>query len=345
VSRITVLGAVNSYTGYGLHTIQAVRDIETLSGAYVSVRALSTSEAFGARIPMDIRRRFVNGPQPEPWELLIHPPNFLPTPGKKTAYFSMWEATRLPPKGRSLLNKATVVFTPSHWNASTFSACGVDVPIEVVPLGINTKAFYYRPPPQRLDGLCVFGAAGRMAHGGVRKGINEVIEAFLAAFPKQDDARLRIKCWPDCPVAKVRDNRISITAAYLSDDEVAEWFSGIHVFVSAARAEGWGLMQHQAMAVGRPIITVDFGGVREFFKPAMGYALPYRMVQATKAYDGCGHWAEPDFDDFVSMMRHVYERREQAQEKGRAAAVAMMGTDWLDANRVLVSKLMKLGAL
>lgn len=343
MNRLTLLAPVNHYTGYGLHTIQIARDIERLSGAYVSVRATSTSEAFGATIPADIRQRLVSGPQPEHWELLLHPPNFLPTPDKLTAYFTMWEATRLPPGGVNLLNRAEVVFTPSQWNASCFSACGVERPIRVVPLGINTGVFHYRPWPEPEP--FVFGTAGRMAHGGVRKGINEVIDAFQAAFPCERDVRLKVKCWPDCPVKAVQDARIQITAAYLGEPQLADWFAGIHVFVSAARSEGWGLMQHQAMAVGRPVMSVDFGGVREFFRPELGYALPYELKPAQKGYAGCGHWAQPSFDGLVESFRRAYEHRSEALEKGARSAAAVEGTDWSQANAVLVERLREVGAL
>jgi hypothetical protein len=32
------------------------------------------------------------------------------------------------------------------------------------------------------------------------------------------------------------------------------------------------------------------------------------------------HWAEPDEDHLVQLMRHVYENREEAKERGRKAA-------------------------
>ncbi len=166
-------------------------------------------------------------------------------------------------------------------------------PIEVVPLGINQDVFRYRPFNGEFPEVLTFGAAGRMAHGGVRKGINEVIAAFLAAFPKKiKDVRLRVKCFPDCPVSKVKDPRIEIVQACLSDAQLADWFGSLNCFVSAARAEGWGLMQHQSMSMGRPVASVKFGGVTEFFDERVGYALPFTLEPAKLAYAGCGHWAD-----------------------------------------------------
>lgn len=341
--RLTFAGPINGYTGYGLHSLQIIRDLQRLTGAYVSVRAVSKGEAFGCPIPADIKALFVSQPQPEEWELLLHPPNFMPTPGKRTAYFTMWESTKLPLRGASMLNKAEVVLVPCEWNASCFSACGVTSSIRVVPLGIKTDIFNYKPFPSH--DLCVFGAAGRMAHGGVRKGINEVIEAFLKAFPNEPDARLKVKCFPDCKVSHVTDPRIEITQAYLTDHQMADWYGSLTCFVSAAKSEGWGLMQHQSMAVGRPIISVCFGGVKEFFVPGTGYPVDYKLEPAKFDYAGCGHWAEPNEDHIIARMREVYDNRYEAQVRGLKASDAVSHLSWENHSWQLSRVLTEVGAL
>lgn len=326
MKRLSFVGPVNTFTGYGLHALQIIRDLEKNNGLYVSVRPTQLTEAFGATVPVDVRERIVNGPQPEEWELLLHPPNLLPTPGKKTAYFTMWESTRLPAVGVKFLNQAKVVIVPCQWNASCFSASGVDAPIRVVPLGINDKVFKYRP--MNMDGKTVFGAAGRMAHGGVRKGINEVITLFQKAFPDNDDVVLRVKCFPDCDVSKVADPRIEIIQQYLTEQEMADWYASLTCFVSAAKAEGWGLMQHQAMATGRPVIGVNFGGVAEFFGPHNGYAVEHKLVPAVAHYRGCGHWAEPDELGMIYWMQWIRDDRADACEKGMIASENVSRLTW-----------------
>lgn len=346
MKRITFVGPINSYTGYGLHSLQIIRDIERLAGAYVSVRTLSKSEAFGAKVPVDISGRFVLQPQPEDWEVLLHPPDFLPTPGKKTAYFTMWETTKLPPQCATLINKANVTIVPCHWNATILSACGVTTPIRVVPLGVHEKIFHWKRYPEE-DAPFTFGAAGRMAHGGVRKGINEVIEAFRKAFPPSvTNVRLKIKCFPDCPVHKIPDSRIEITQAYLSDEQMADWYASLNVFVSAARGEGWGLMQHQAMACGRPVMSVNFGGVTEFFDPELGFSLPFDYELAGGSYKGCGHWAVAREKDMIQLMRDAVEMdRNTHINKGMFAALAVKHLTWDNHSRQLVKVLEEFGAL
>lgn len=345
MKRLTLLGAVNSYTSFGALTEGFTRGIEKLTGAHVSIRALATSEAFGSKVPADIRARFVSGPQPEEWEFLIHPPDFAPTPGKRTIAFSMWESTRLAPMAVDILNRMEAVIVPCAWCASCFSASGVDRPIRIVPLGINTDVFRYRPVPETIKDICVFGCAGRMAHGGVRKGINEVIELFERAFPCEMDVRLKVKCWPDCQVDKIRDPRVQVTQAYLTEEAMGDWFNEIHCFVSAARGEAWGLMQNQGMAIGRPVITINFGGLQEFFQPELGYAVDYKLAPAKGAYTGMGHWAEPSEQGMIDAMREVYSNRAKAIHKGMAAATHVRHLSLENSHRQLVKVLEEFGAL
>lgn len=350
MKRLTLVASIDNATGYGLHAIQIVRDIERLTGAHVAIRPIKHVQMFGANIPPDIRQRFVSGPQPEEWELVLAPPIFRPTPGKRTAYFSMWEATRLPPGGAALLNMADIVIVPSSWGASCFSASGVDKTMRIVPLGIDTSIFHLRPQenapePAKAGVRAVFGTAGRMSHGGVRKGINEVIDLFKRAFPTESDVLLRVKVHPDCPVTKSDDPRIEIKQAHLSDEELSDWFAALTCFVSAARGEGWGLMQHQAMATGRPVIAARFAGLTEFLTEDNGFCVPFILGAAEQAYAGCGHWAWPSDDGFITLMRAIHREPHLAAQKGAQAASDVWDLTWENSNRKLIEVLKEVGAL
>lgn len=344
MKRLTLVCPVNTFSGYGQHSIQYARWIEKLTGAYVSIRAITVCEAFGATIPPDIRARIVTGVQPEEFELLIHPPHkFLPTPGKKTIWYTLWESTRLPPTASMLLNRSKCVVTASAWNANMLSSCGVERPIRIVPLGSDPQFFQWRPMPE--GGPTVFGTAGRMAHGGVRKGINEVIRLFQKAFVDGENVRLKVKCFDDCPVEKPDDPRIEITQGYLSEQAMADWVASLHCFVSAAKAEGWGLIQMEAMQMGRPVITIDFGGVSEFFDTSAGYSIPWKFGPGKGAYDGCGHWANPDPLAIVLAMREVYHNRTLAEMKGTEAHERTKHLTWEASAMRMIEVLQEFGAL
>ncbi len=340
-NRVVLRAPINAYTGYGLHACQIVSDLESF-GCDLNIRAIDMDERF-AIVPDRIKRNIVAEEIPDEWELLLHPPTLLPSWGKRTVYFTMWESTRLPNGGANCLNRAECIIVPSRWNAECLKLSGVKAPIKLVPLGINTDVFKFAP--MNMHGPCVFGAAGRMAHGGIRKGINQVIEAFLTAFPRQKDVRLHVKGFPDCEIMKVSDPRVQVVQECLTEERLARWFAGLTCFVSAARGEGWGLMQQQALACGRPIISVRYGGVAEFFDPSMGYPLAFSIKPAAGHYSGCGDWAEPDHKHLISLMRRVYRDRKEARSLGAAGARSVAHLAWKSSNRALFDVLCELGMI
>lgn len=323
-NRILFRTPVNGYTGYGLHAFQIVNGLLQM-GYEVHIRYTSLDIQFGS-IPQYVASRMVEQDQHDEWELLLHSPGYPCAPGRKTIYFTMWESTELPKGVAKILNQAECIVVPSHWNSACFLTSGVQRPIRVVPLGINVKAFHYSD--MDMTGPCVFGTGGRLNSGGQRKAIGDVIEAFLKAFPRERDVRLNVKLFPDCNLGNLDDSRIDITRAFLSEEQLKSWFTGITCFVSASRGEGWGLMQQQALAVGRPLASVIYGGVAEFFSAKMGYPLQFNLVPAQGFYANCGCWAEVDKEHLISIMRDVYVDRVKARNLGCNGALAVSKLTW-----------------
>lgn len=339
--RILFRAPLNGYTGYGLHASQIVTDLQGM-GYEFTIRAIDINETF-APIPMNVRKTIIAQEHPGEWELVLCPPGFAPQKGKKTVHFTMWETSKLSPHAVLNLNRCQCVIVPTAWNASAFYDSGVKVPIHIVPLGINTNVFQFRP--MDMQGACIFGTAGRLESGGIRKGINLVIDSFKKSFPTQKDVYLYVKIFPDCDVPFESDSRIRFNREYFSEEKMAAWFQKLTCFVSGARGEGWGLMQHQALATGRPIISVRFGGTAEFFKERMGYPLDFRLVPAKDLYSDCGLWAEPDEKHLIQLMRQVYRKREQAQKLGLNAAHFASKLTWQESSKKLKQVLQKVGLI
>jgi len=337
--QILLRASVNTYTGYGLHAVAIISGL-TRQGYDLQIAPIGFDEKFSA-IPESIKNRITYADNNGNWELLLYPPNKKPTPGKKTVYLTMWEATRIPQQYIPYLNMAECLIVPCRWNVENFTAQGVTRPIYQVPLGIYTNIYKYSP--MLLDGPCIFGAAGRLASGGIRKGLDKVIDAFQEAFPVEQDVRLYVKAFSDCPLPEANDPRIVILQKYLTDQEMAAWYRSITCFVSASSGEAWGLMQHQAMATGRPIISVDYGGVKEFFSKDTGYPLDYKLVPADKFYANCGVWAEPSLESLIEQMRNVYQDRKKAELLGRLSSKQVSGLSWRASNQQLAQVLRHIG--
>lgn len=252
------------------------------------------------------------------WPCVIAPHGMMPR-ARITAMMTMWETTRLRSKNPqykdaiALLNQARVVIVPCSWNATVFSANGINTPIRIAPLCSDTRIF--RPAPNDVSGILTFGTAGRIVGGGTRKGLDLVVEAFRLAFPREKDVRLRVKCFPSDPPIKADDSRIHICNRCLPIADLKAWYDSLNVYVSASKSEGWGRHQHEAMCCGRPLIGVNFGGVCEFFNEDNGYAVDWTMTPGEGVYETMGHYATPNFDSLVDQMRAVYLDRETLAQK------------------------------
>lgn len=295
----TVAGPVNCYTGLGRDVCKLV-NYAVRNGYNVNVDPYLVDERLP--IPHSVKSKIrIRGVGDDP-RVLICPLTELPKYiGRGDVVMSMWESTRLPEGSVELLNKnAALLITPSNWCATVFSANGVNVPIEVVPLGCDLD--FFKPfKRNKRNSKFVFGAAGRLGHGGVRKGIEDTIEAFKLAFPKgTEKVSLSLKLFEDCYIPKTvsSDKRISVIADSLSDASVLKWYQSIDCFVCLSKAEGWGNHVHEAMAMGIPVIAPCYSGLADLV-PKMD-SVPFSIIEATEGY--LGHWCQPNIKEAASTM-------------------------------------------
>jgi glycosyltransferase involved in cell wall biosynthesis len=183
----------------------------------------------------------------------------------------------------------------------------------------------------------VFGTAAALHSGGVRKNVHQVIELFQAAFPVED-VRLRVKLTPDCPALTFDDPRVEVSRTAMPPLALASWYRSLSAFVSASRAEGFGLHLVEAMACGRPVIGSCYSAVGEYFDESVGYPVPYDVVPAT-GYEYTGNWAAPREDDMIVQMRRVFHDLEEARRLGRRAAARARRFTWKAATHRLVTVL------
>ena len=93
-------------------------------------------------------------------------------------------------------------------------------------------------------------------------------------------------------------------------------------YASLDRGEGFGLPGFEAGAAGNPIIVTGFGGVTEYAKPDNSYLVNYTLSPVfgmpwSPWYTLDQLWAEVDVKHAADLMRHVYENRDEAKDKGR----------------------------
>ena len=82
----------------------------------------------------------------------------------------------------------------------------------------------------------------------------------------------------------------------------------------------------EAMACGKPVIVTGEGPAPEFCAADTGYLILAREIAVAEPPPPLGKftsewtWFEPDVNVLAQTMRHVFENREEAMQRGRAAA-------------------------
>ena len=210
-------------------------------GTKVALRANRTST-----VAPVFKEYLVTGYRATEWEVIIGQPLFVPTPRKKTVYFTRWDDGVTDPWKVELLGRANVKIVPSRWDAQMFRDAGVEGEIHVIPLGCN-PTLVGKESRSRNDTF-LFGAAPS----------DEVIALFREAFPHNRDAMLHLM-----PVDLWR----------------MPYFLSIHAFIDISD-DTLGLLAIDAMACGAPVIASAVGTRTQFLTNETGY--PVRPTKEGK---------------------------------------------------------------
>jgi len=261
----------------------------------------------------------------EDLDLLIYPPchdlnfnnfMFFLNPYKKRIHFTMWESSRINDIFIEQMNNMRAIIVPNKWNKANFEAQGCEVPIHVINLFVDTNIFNYQQPIVKNE--FVFGTANK----DPRKRLEDVVRCFNKAFPDKKDVKLRIKISPKENYDKnFTSNKIEICKSSLDLNQLRDWYSYNDCFVSCVSAEGWGLMQHESMACGRPVIAAKYAGLSEFMTEENSFCVNYEEVPAEGFWKApAAKWSKYDEENLIETMRFAYNNPSTVEAKGILAS-------------------------
>lgn len=211
------------------------------------------------------------------------------------------------------------IFVCSHWGKNVIEENGIPVPVNVVPLGVDTAIFNpsrSNPPKDKV----VFFNCGKWE---VRKGHPELAEAFNRAFKPSDNVELWLMCdnpfYPPELKSKFenmfllspmgRAGKIKLLPRVESHLQVAKLMGAATVGVFPAKAEGWNLELLEMMAIGKPVIASMYAGHTEFCNSDNATLLvSSKMERANDGvwFHGQGNWRSIDVDELTLALRHQY---------------------------------------
>ena len=243
-----------------------------------------------------------------------------------------WELSRFPADWNDRFSYLDEVWVASSFVQTAVAAASpipvvrirpcLDVtagPVSRQELGLPEDAFTF---------LYIFD----ILNGCERKNPLGLIEAYRRAFPSQSRQTalvLKINNLDKSPEQRQRLLRAAervkaiIIDRYMPRPELNSLINACDAYVSLHRAEGFGLTIAEAMWLGKPVIATAYSGNMDFMTPSNSHAVGFRLVELDQDYPPYQHgsvWAEPDLDHAASLMRRVYEQRDQAAAMGAQAA-------------------------
>ena len=174
-----------------------------------------------------------------------------------------------------------------------------------------------------------------------RKNPRGAIDAWLMAFPTPGAGRLIVKSLAQA-AGHPRFEALRALAGHRPDIEfqaetldargTETLIAGCDILISLHRAEGFGLPLAEAMAGGLAVIATGWSGNMQFMTAENSIPLPYRLVPASRAYNGpSARWAEPDVPAAAEALRQLVGDAGLRQKLGQRARedIAALSGAWV----------------
>ena len=204
------------------------------------------------------------------------------------------------------------MLTPSDYSRQIMKNCGVDIPIELFPHGIDPDLLHARvkPKDKEVFTYCYVGELSR------RKGSIDLIEAFIDISKIVPDAKLILRAnthmqYYDGQVIHelCKDQKnIQLIWDDKGQGDVSKFYNSSDCYVYPSRADWFGMTVFEALAVGMPVVATATNGYYEFLKDHMIH-LYYTEEDIGNEHPYLkGKWNKVNLDKLASALQVVTEK-------------------------------------
>ena len=160
-------------------------------------------------------------------------------------------------------NQHAAIVVPSNYCRDAFVNSGVEVPVVVVPHGVDHH--YQQMSDVAKETAFTFLAVFAMNPYWPRKGVEELLAAWRMFHEAHPRAQLQIKTnpHPDIHHWESLPNVTWITGRY-SSLEIVRLYNAAHAHVHASRGEGFGLTPLESLSCGTPVVVPFHTGMLEY---------------------------------------------------------------------------------
>jgi glycosyltransferase involved in cell wall biosynthesis len=254
--------------------------------------------------------------------------DMFPGRGRRVAW-PIFELDKFNDRELHHLKRVDHIVVCSEWAKSVIEANGIDVPVTVVPLGVDPELFYCNEAERAsraywLKDATVFINVGKWEK---RKGHEELLAAFNAAFSPRDNVELWMindnpfighenDIWKKKYANSAMGPNIKFFPRFEGHHQMRKVFAHVDCGVFPSHAEGWNLEIPELMACGAHIIATDYSAHTQFLADENSFKIDSTGLEEAhdgKWFNGQGNWTTFDIDQLVERLREVHERKQSGE--------------------------------
>ncbi len=180
-------------------------------------------------------------------------------------------------------DKLELMFTTSEWVRQTYKRDGIDIS-KIIPMhiGIDTKMFkptnnpYFNKNIKKMFGVKAHEKMILTVGGDTTsKGSQEMMRALAEVDKEFKDWKYICKSWPSECASSWNEHEIKLAeelginekVSFITDEFSQEFMvhllNAADIYAAPSRIEGYGMIQVEAMACGKPVISINKMGPSE----------------------------------------------------------------------------------